>query len=649
MCGIIAIVSFKNHKYNLSRLDKMAKMIAHRGPDDEGYALFDIHSENYSVLYGDDTPRDVIGAGFHYSPVRRFKYPSESFTIGLAHRRLSIIDLTSSGHQPMCDETGRYWITYNGEIYNFKDIRDELRNAGHSFFSNTDTEVVLKSYIEWGKDCQSKFNGMWAFVIWDNYEKRLWISRDRFGVKPLYYMFDEGFLIVCSEIKSIIPIHELTPNLQEIYSYFVDGPSEAHKETFFNSIYRFPSGCSATYSLRSKSESLVFDKYWELDHPSKENSFSTKRLKEYTEEYLYLLRDAVKIRLYADVKVSCALSGGLDSSSITYLAYQILKDQGKSTDALMTVSNVYKNKDYSDCDESEFIDHMVNKLNIINYRSEPDIDGIAKKNDDGLWYYENCYDYLPFSGLNTFEICKRNNIKVNLDGQGADETVAGYPRYWKNYFATQPIINIDFLLSLFNAPIKTKKKIRYIFRIGKIRKSGLFYEEIFKNINDSCRRANHNKNKITYRSINQELHHDTLVNLKDRLRKVDFYSMFSSIESRQPFMDYRLISFLNGIPSTYKMKNGWTKYLARMAFKGKLPDDIVWRKDKLGWPQPTKELLSGEFGSIACNSINKSVFLREEFGGISDKNLNLLKKYPRYFFRLYNMVRHYEVFFNKRH
>ena len=135
MCGIIAILSFRNHEHNLCGLDKMAQMIRHRGPDDEGYALFDIHSESYSVLYGDDTPRDVIGVGFHYSPVHRFKYPSESFTIGLAHRRLSIIDLTSSGHQPMCDETGRYWITYNGEIYNFKDIRDELRDAGYSFFS----------------------------------------------------------------------------------------------------------------------------------------------------------------------------------------------------------------------------------------------------------------------------------------------------------------------------------------------------------------------------------------------------------------------------------------------------------------------------------------------------------------------------------
>tara|TARA_B100000315_G_scaffold186668_1_gene176106 strand:- start:3513 stop:5039 length:1527 start_codon:yes stop_codon:yes gene_type:complete len=500
--------------------------------------------------------------------------------------------------------------------------------------------------MAWGKGCQSKFNGMWALVIWDNYEKKLWISRDRFGVKPLYYMFDEDFLIVCSEIKSVIPILELTPNLQEIYSYLIDGPSEAHNETIFNNVYRFPSGCSATYSLRNISKELVFEEYWELGLPSKENSFSIKRLKEYMDEYLYLLRDAVKIRLYADVKVSCALSGGLDSSSITYLAYQILKDQGKSVDALMTVSNVYKNKDYSYCDESKFIDHMVNKLNIINYRSEPDINELAQKNDKGLWYYENCYEHLPFSALNTFEICKRNNIKVNLDGQGADETLAGYPRYWKNYFATQPIISIDYLLSLFNAPINIKNKIKYIFRIGKIRKSGLFYDEIFKNIDDDCRSTRHNQNKITNRTINQELCHSIAVNLKDRLRKGDFYSMFYSVESRHAFMDYRLISFLNTIPSTYKMKNGWTKYLARMAFKDKLPDDIVWRKDKMGWPQPIKNWLAGEFGLQSTEAIRQSGYLQEVLGEIPDESIELLKRtFPRLFFRLYNLSRFHEIFF----
>lgn len=150
MCGIIAIVSFKNHKQNLSRLDEMARMIQHRGPDDEGYALFDVKSNNHKVFYGDDTPQNVVGSKLKFAPKVKYQYSSEDFTIGLAHRRLSIIDLTASGHQPMCDESGRFWIAYNGEIYNFKDVRSVLVKMGYSFFSSSDTEVILKAYIEWG-------------------------------------------------------------------------------------------------------------------------------------------------------------------------------------------------------------------------------------------------------------------------------------------------------------------------------------------------------------------------------------------------------------------------------------------------------------------------------------------------------------------
>ncbi len=209
MCGIIALVSFKNHSHNLGKLNEMAKMIKHRGPDDEGFALFDMQSDKHKIFSGDDTPEDVIKSKLKFSPKERYQYNSEQFTLGLAHRRLSIIDLSASGHQPMCDESGRYWITYNGEIYNFKEIREELRALGYPFFSNSDTEVVVKAYMAWGKNCQNKFNGMWAFVIWDNVNKSMWISRDRFGVKPLYYMFHDDMFIVCSEIKCVMPLVDL--------------------------------------------------------------------------------------------------------------------------------------------------------------------------------------------------------------------------------------------------------------------------------------------------------------------------------------------------------------------------------------------------------------------------------------------------------
>ena len=600
MCGIIAIVSFKNHEHNLFRLDEMARMIKHRGPDDEGYALFDVESSDYRIFYGDDTPKEVIDSNLKFAPKNRCQYPGERFSVGLVHRRLSIIDLSATGHQPMSDETGRFWITYNGEIYNFKEIREELKKLGYSFFSNTDTEVVLKSYMAWGKGCQSKFNGMWALVIWDNVEKLLWISRDRFGVKPLYYMFHDEFFIVCSEIKSIMPIIDLQPNFQEMYAFLLDGQSEANDETFFKNVYRFPSGYSAFYKVREDLKEIKFDRYWELESPTNENSFSERRLKDSSEEYYYLLKDAVRIRLFADVKVSCALSGGLDSSSITFLADQIIRENGNNTESLVTVSNVYKNEKYSDCDESSFIDSVVNILNIKSFKSEPDDTQLREKNDYGLWCHENCHEWLSVAYLNTFEICKRHNIKVNLDGQGADETNAGYPRYWRNAFAMQSF-NKEYLTSLLFAPISYRQKIRSVFRRDGTSTPGSIIKKRFGiKINDEYRAKRVIKDKFVGISVNEALQNSITFNLKILLRNVDSDSMANSIESRQPFMDYRLISFLNSIPSNYKLHNGWTKYLARIAFKGKLPNNIVWRKDKMGWPQPIRQWLNEGFGFKAA-------------------------------------------------
>jgi len=648
MCGIIAIINFKNHEHNLSRLDEMARMIKHRGPDDEGYALFDVESSDYRIFYGDDTPKEVIGSNLKFAPKNRCQYPGESFSVGLVHRRLSIIDLSASGHQPMCDETGRFWITYNGEIYNFKEIRDDLKEIGYSFFSTTDTEVVLKSYMAWGNECQNRFNGMWALAIWDSHEKKLWISKDRFGVKPLYYMFHDEFFIVCSEIKSIMPIIDLQPNFQEMYAYLLDGQSEAHSETFFDKVFRFPSGHSATYRAKNGPKELAFDKYWKLEKPQNDNSFSERKLINYSEEYYSLLKDAVRIRLFADVKVSCALSGGLDSSSITFLADQIIRESGNNTESLVTVSNVYKNKKYSYCDESSFIDSMLNFLDIQGFKSEPDDTQLGQKNDYGLWCNENCYDFLSVAAANTFKICKRNNIKVNLDGQGADETNAGYPRYWRNFFAMQSF-DKDYLVSLFFAPVNLRQKIRSVFRIDSTSTPGYILENRFKiKINDESRAKRVIKNMYVGVTVNKALYNSITFNLKNLLRNIDSNSMANSIESRQPFMDYRLMTFLNSIPSNYKLHKGWTKYLARIAFKNKLPDNVVWRKDKLGWPEPSRNWISGSFGLEAWNAIKKSRFLEDFLDcKILDDDLPSIKNIPRPFFRLYNLARHYEIFFNR--
>jgi asparagine synthase (glutamine-hydrolysing) len=551
----------------------------------------------------------------------------------------------------MSDETGRFWISYNGEVYNFKEIRNELINKGHVFISNTDTEVVLKSYMTWGPECQKRFNGMWAFTIWDNLRKELWISRDRMGIKPLYYMFHDDFFIVCSELKCLMPVINLQPNFKEIYSYLVDGPSEAHQETIFDKACRFPAGHDALLKANSCDGKLVFNKYWVLSCPSEEMSFSTRKFKDLSEQYYNLLEDAVGLRLYADVKVGCALSGGMDSSSISYLADKIIREYDKDGEAI-TVSNIYRGVGEEYCDESRYIDLMVNHLNVSSFRGSPEKNDILSCNDKGLWFEENCYDKFNVAAYNTYALCKENSIKVTLDGQGADELLAGYSRFWYNYFYARPKKRLEYFISFFKGVIPYKTAIYYsLFNRESIKRRFDNSSSEVGGLNDYRISRNVFSPENYLLTVNKSAHWSMKNSLKKLLRQVDSNSMAWSVESRQPFMDYRVVEFLNALPDVYKMHGGWTKYISRIAFKDKLPDEITWRKDKMGWPMPLEKWITGSIKEKMSTAINNSNIIREigDRYGLDSAYINMSNMVQgsnlRLFIRLYNVSRVEMLFF----
>ena len=310
MCGIAGLFSDKQHTDIVTHIQKMIQIIQHRGPDDEGYLLFN-HKKHSPLFRSTQIPQSIN---------------QESWSSAMGHCRLSILDLSSAGRQPMCSAQQRYWISYNGEVYNYQTIRAQLIDLGYTFQSNTDTEVVLKAYEEWGQECLQRFNGMFAFIIYDTYQKRIFAARDRFGIKPLYYWLSpKGFLAIASEIKQFtqLPGWCAKINKQRTYDFLTWSALDHTEETLFNEVFQLQGGHCFDWKLSSHSPPNVFQ--WYQLTPKK---FSGTE-EEAALQLHSLLEDSVRLRLHADVEVGSCLSGGLDSSSIVCLVHKILKEQNK--------------------------------------------------------------------------------------------------------------------------------------------------------------------------------------------------------------------------------------------------------------------------------------------------------------------------------
>lgn len=545
MCGITGIISKKTIAKNI--IESMTDTIVHRGPDGYGY------------------------------------YYGKNFAFG--HRRLSIVDLSEAGHQPM-EYKSRYVITYNGEIYNHIELREELSSSGYLFDSHTDTEVIMAAYDKWGVKCLNRFNGMWAFTLYDKQNDIFLISRDRFGKKPFYYYQDNEVFLFASEIKAILahPKVKAESNLSFLNNYLKYGCREYFQETAFKNIYRFDFSSYFEGNLEDILRTFKPKKFWEIKPNLSREHFDENKAKEYAQAYYELLEDAVRIRLRADVKVGSALSGGLDSSSIVYLVNKLLKEQGKA-ELQETFSSVYKSEGTENCDESEYINIMAHSLGVHSNQIEPKEQEIPSEHEKMIYALENPPENSLMSSWYTFKLVSHTNVKVTLDGQGADEQLAGYLPYLINYIASLSFTDL-FQESYRCSSIPDARRYVLIgFIVGLFR--SFFGEKILIFILKEVLKKNFEPN------LNQKLSDDITGNLITLIHYADHTSMAYSIESRMPFMDYRLVEFLASVPASYKMHNGWTKYLARLAFNGKLPDEINWRRDKMGWPIPEKKWFTG--------------------------------------------------------
>ena len=568
MCGILAVVS----KSPLKRFfiqESLASLqrIKHRGPDGEGVLLINAETGVCASLRTKDTPANVA---CDYQEIA--EVPENAFNILLGHRRLSIIDLSAQGHQPMV--ANGVSVTYNGEIYNYLELKEELKTKGYSFQTNSDTEVLINAYLEWGAACLNKFNGMWSFVLWDNKAKKLFIANDRFGVKPLYYANVEDKTVLVSEIKQYLDFSAFNKEFNEQYfkDYLELGTTYVGLKTPFEQVSRFPCGHCTNLTNLQEFKKEKFSAFYSIYNIKKQKWKEQDAFHAFRE----LFFDAVKIRTRTDVPYGVGLSGGLDSSSVLLGVKKMLNEKGQA-EKPFTFSAVFPGNDE---DESNHINEILKIVPSQNQQTNPLINFDIEEFIRHIYYQE----ILPvtsayYSQYQVAKLANSNNVKVLLVGQGADEVFAGYHDHFYKYIrglflkgmffrATNEVVKYQKLKKLDNSDYTKRIKSEVLMGI----KSKLFNLKLpFPlNINDL-----ESFLKVDF----SHLQLPTYLNSDDRT------AMASSIETRHPFMDFRLVEFGFSIPSNLKIKNGWQKWIIRKSMS-ELPDKIRWRKDKKGFSTP---------------------------------------------------------------
>ena len=566
MCGIAGCI-LQSGQLNKSDFEKMIDVIEHRGPDDRG-------------SYYDGK-------------------------ISLGHRRLSIIDISSAGHQPFV-YSNDYIVVFNGEIYNYVEIREELLKKGYAFQTKTDTEVLIASYVEWGEKCVEHFNGMWAFSIYDKKKNIVFLSRDRFGVKPLYYTMQDGKFLFASEIKQFFQVLKIRQKVNDrvLRQYIVRGEQNDYdQDTFFKEIYKIQPGHNMIYNLASDNYSLK--KYYDIADIYEEECTYQGACEKFKEDFF----NSIRLRLRSDVPLGYCLSGGLDSSSIVSVADKIICDEGYNTDQ-HAISSCFEDKRY---DEREYIDAVIKETKVTPHYIFPTESDLFEDLDKMIWHMDEPFGSTSqFAQWNVFRGAKENGLKVMLDGQGADEELAGYTSFYTVLFAdylkkkkfskffseikqyktvraiteqhisTNDIIYSSLVAALFKGKFKRLVKSLYFLIPGK---SGPFSYKMA----SECAT---NGKQFPFYDSKKYIEYMLKNNLTALLHWEDRNSMAHSIESRVPFLDVDLVKTILSIPIEHKLKDARTKAVMRDALSGILPDKVKNRYSKLGFVTPEDQWIN---------------------------------------------------------
>lgn len=572
MCGIAGIYNLTGAPIDLRLLEAMTRIQAHRGPDGEGYVLLDPRGCEKPVLIRE---RGAGSAGLH----------GLRHALGLGHRRLAILDLSPLGDQPMATGDGRCWVTYNGEIYNYIELREELSVKGHRFRSASDTEVLLAAYREWGEACVARFNGMFAFALWDAERRRLFCARDRLGVKPFYYTWDGERFTFASEIKALLGTGTRpAPSHRAVFDYLDGACLDYSVGTFFQGIHQLPPAHSMTVDRQP-----AVRRYWDLPY----GGDRCLPMREAAERFGDLFRDAVRIRLRSDVPIGSCLSGGLDSSAIVCVASELLAGGRQNT-----FSSCFDDPAY---DERRFIEPVIARTRAEPRYAFPDPKDLVESLPLLVWQQDEPFGSTSiYAQWTVMRLASRSGAKVLLDGQGADETLAGYHgffgalfadlaasgrwgtlvREWSGYRRLHGLPPRHVFASLARAFLPPP-----LVRVARGRLTGSadwiaadFRRQWGPSPEPPPRRESRlrdmQRRLLTGNGLRALLHYE------------DRNSMAFGIEARLPFLDYRLVEFLHGLDSGLKIREGWTKAVLRDALEGVLPEEVRLRTDKMGFVTP---------------------------------------------------------------